>query len=276
MTSHNVVKCTFWHVRQMKTQISLRIRTVWSEFSFSAWMHFSSLAIQNAPSDDSDQTARMRGLIWIIAGRRFPEILFWRCGSDVYEGLFLLFDLLISINPNICLHTRHVFLYHYLYYLSRKLRWWTDFFFFFFFFFLQFCPLHIELNYISSVLKHFYHLRKKRGFNMSYIFWSFEITELVWIIWKQNIVIHGLGGMSSFALCITVHEQSIKSVFFLFFFCFFFVLFFYFYFTCCLLPKVLKSFQFVITIAEACVKCCKSAVKRLPILHIICSQRCCR
>ena len=30
--SHNVRKCTFWHVHPMKTQISLRICTVWSVF----------------------------------------------------------------------------------------------------------------------------------------------------------------------------------------------------------------------------------------------------
>ena len=59
------IKCTFWHVRSMKTQISLRMRTTWSEFSLSAWRNVASLAIQNAPGEDSDQTAR----IWIFAGR---------------------------------------------------------------------------------------------------------------------------------------------------------------------------------------------------------------
>ena len=52
-----------------KTQISLRIRAVWSESSLSAWRNFAFFAIQNALSEDSDQTARMRRLIWIFAAR---------------------------------------------------------------------------------------------------------------------------------------------------------------------------------------------------------------
>ena len=35
-----------------------------------------SLAIQNARSEDSDQTARMRRLIWIIAVRKWPNVRF--------------------------------------------------------------------------------------------------------------------------------------------------------------------------------------------------------
>ena len=30
--------------------------------------------IQNAPSEDSDQIARMRRLIWIFAGRTYPKV----------------------------------------------------------------------------------------------------------------------------------------------------------------------------------------------------------
>ena len=48
----------------------------WSESSLSAWRNFASLAIQNAPSEDSDQTARMRRLIWIFAGRTCPTVRF--------------------------------------------------------------------------------------------------------------------------------------------------------------------------------------------------------
>ena len=72
----NVRKRTFWHVRPTKTQISLRIRTVWSESSLSVWRNFAYLAIQNAPSEDSDQTARMRRLIWIFAWRTCPKVHF--------------------------------------------------------------------------------------------------------------------------------------------------------------------------------------------------------
>ena len=60
-------------VRPTKTQISLRVCAVWSESSLSAWRNFASLAIQNAPSEESDQTARMRRLIWIFAGRTSPK-----------------------------------------------------------------------------------------------------------------------------------------------------------------------------------------------------------
>ena len=51
---------------------------VWSESSLSAWRIFASLAIQNAPSEDSDQTARMRSLIWIrrahMSEGMFPDV----------------------------------------------------------------------------------------------------------------------------------------------------------------------------------------------------------
>ena len=71
-----VRKRTFWHVRPTKTQISLRIRAVWSQSTLLAWRNFASLAIQNALSEDSDQTARMRRLIWIFAGHTCPKVRF--------------------------------------------------------------------------------------------------------------------------------------------------------------------------------------------------------
>ena len=55
-----------------KTQIA------WSEYPLSAWRNLASLAVQNAPSEDSDQTARMRRLIWIFAGRTCPKVPFVR------------------------------------------------------------------------------------------------------------------------------------------------------------------------------------------------------
>ena len=57
------------HLRPAKTQISLRIRAVWSEFPLSAWPRFGSLATHRVSCEDSDQTARMRRLIWFFAGR---------------------------------------------------------------------------------------------------------------------------------------------------------------------------------------------------------------
>ena len=72
---HNVWKWTFKCVRPTKTQISLRIRAVWFKSSLSAWRNFTSSAIQKALSEESDQSARMRRLIWILAGRICSTVL---------------------------------------------------------------------------------------------------------------------------------------------------------------------------------------------------------
>ena len=88
--SRNVRKRTFSHERPTKTQISLRIRTVWSEPSLSAWRNFASLAIQNAASEDSDQTARKRRLIWNFAGRPCPKVGFLTLGLACFGHLRLL------------------------------------------------------------------------------------------------------------------------------------------------------------------------------------------
>ena len=73
--SHRGRKHTFYHVRP-KTQISLHSCTVWLEFWLSAWRNFASLTNKNKPSEDSDQTARMRRLIWIFARHTCPKVLF--------------------------------------------------------------------------------------------------------------------------------------------------------------------------------------------------------
>ena len=69
-----VRKRNLWHVRLTKPQIRPRIRAVWLEPSLSAWRNFVSLVIQNASNEDSDQTVRMRSLIWIFAGRTCPKV----------------------------------------------------------------------------------------------------------------------------------------------------------------------------------------------------------
>ena len=51
------------------------ICVVWTVF-LSAWSNLTSLAIQNTPSEDSNQTAQMCGLIWILAGRTCPKVCF--------------------------------------------------------------------------------------------------------------------------------------------------------------------------------------------------------
>ena len=56
-------------VRPSKSHISLGIRPVWSESLLSARRKLGSLATHWAHSEDSDQTGRMRRLIWVVTGR---------------------------------------------------------------------------------------------------------------------------------------------------------------------------------------------------------------
>ena len=75
--SSNVRLRTFTHMCPIKTQISLRIRAaIRSVHLFSAWRNFPTLAIQNAPSGDSDQTARMHRAIWNFAGSTRQKVRF--------------------------------------------------------------------------------------------------------------------------------------------------------------------------------------------------------
>ena len=55
-------------VHPAKTQISLGIRPVWSESSLSARWVAKDPSFLHADSEDSDQTGRMPGLIWVFAG----------------------------------------------------------------------------------------------------------------------------------------------------------------------------------------------------------------
>ena len=74
--SSNIWKSTIWQMRPAKTQISLRIRAVCSEYSLSAWKGFGFMAFHRVISEDSDQTARMRRLIWVFAGRTCHKVHF--------------------------------------------------------------------------------------------------------------------------------------------------------------------------------------------------------
>ena len=58
-----------------KAQPWLRIHAVLSESSLSAWRNFASFSTQYAPSEDSDQSAWMRRLIWVFTGCVCPKIL---------------------------------------------------------------------------------------------------------------------------------------------------------------------------------------------------------
>ena len=72
-------------MRPAKTQISLGIRPVWSEFSLSAWRSLGSLATHWAHSEDSDQHGRMPRLIWIFAGRTLILLVLSFSGSFVFH-----------------------------------------------------------------------------------------------------------------------------------------------------------------------------------------------
>ena len=57
--SRDMTKPTKWHVRPVKTQISLGIRLVWSQFSLCAEWAAKDSSFLHADSEDSDQTGRM-------------------------------------------------------------------------------------------------------------------------------------------------------------------------------------------------------------------------
>ena len=99
---HNMRKHTFLHESPTNTQISVCIRTVWSQSSFPAWRNFSSLAIQIAPNEDSDQTARMRSLIWIFTGHMSEETFSDTVIHVKHIKLFTCKDHIFQENYNIC------------------------------------------------------------------------------------------------------------------------------------------------------------------------------
>ena len=76
----NLRKFTFWYVLPTKIQISLRIRADWLESSSST--NFAFLAIQNAPSENSKQTAQMHRLIRISMCAHLRRYVFGRCDSN--------------------------------------------------------------------------------------------------------------------------------------------------------------------------------------------------
>ena len=68
----------------------------------SAWRKFTFLAIHNAPSEESDQTARMHRLLWIFAGSTCEKVLFptWWLQSFHSNKVFMLQKLVSRIRPN--------------------------------------------------------------------------------------------------------------------------------------------------------------------------------
>ena len=64
--NRNVRKGTFGYVRPAKIQISLCIRAVWSESSLDTFRIAKDAKNIHAGNEDSNQTARMRRLIWVF------------------------------------------------------------------------------------------------------------------------------------------------------------------------------------------------------------------
>ena len=63
-------------MRRAQIQISLRIRTVLSESSLGAFWIAKDAKFLDADNEDSDQTARMRRLICVFAGRTCQKLRF--------------------------------------------------------------------------------------------------------------------------------------------------------------------------------------------------------
>ena len=123
-------------VRPAKTQISLGIRPVWSEWCpvwseswLSAWRKLGSLATYWAHSKDSDQTGQMPRLIWVFA---------WRtCHFVGFVMRRLIFDFTLTadlICQQTCLRScacglimvslRHSLLYCFIEVMNKTLKAW--------------------------------------------------------------------------------------------------------------------------------------------------------
>ena len=73
---NDVRESTHGRLRPAKIQISLRIRAVWSESSLGAFWIAKEAEFLHADKEDSDQTARMRRLIWVFVWAQMLEDTF--------------------------------------------------------------------------------------------------------------------------------------------------------------------------------------------------------
>ena len=81
--TRNGKKRTFGHVRPAKIQISLCIRAVWSESSLGPFWIAKHARFHHVEHEDSDQTARMRRLIWGFVGHTCQRYVFARYGQVI-------------------------------------------------------------------------------------------------------------------------------------------------------------------------------------------------
>ena len=84
--SHIMIKPTKWHVRSVKTQISLGIRPVWSESSLSAWRKLGSLAIHWAPSLIRVFAVRMKKA-WVLSYPLSAQRRLWSADAQADPNL---------------------------------------------------------------------------------------------------------------------------------------------------------------------------------------------
>ena len=102
--NRNVRKRTSGHVRLAKIQI---IRAVWSESSLGAFRIAKDAKVLYVDYELSDQTAWMRGMIWVFVGRTCQKVHFlmlWLVQSNLNgsntDGSFTMANLNSFLNPN--------------------------------------------------------------------------------------------------------------------------------------------------------------------------------
>ena len=86
--NRNFRKRTIRHVRLAKIQISLRVRAVWSESSLGAFWIAKDARFDHEDNIYSDQSARMRRLIWVFVWRTYQKVPFL---TLLHKGLSLIY-----------------------------------------------------------------------------------------------------------------------------------------------------------------------------------------
>ena len=95
-------KRTYWHMRQAKTQISLRIRAVWSQSSLSARSNLHPWLSIMRPMKILIRLRECAGWSESSLGAHVLKVHFWRCRPFVYGSLIschLLHKRLLKLKP---------------------------------------------------------------------------------------------------------------------------------------------------------------------------------
>ena len=92
LREHFLILITCLYVCAAKIQISLHIAIVWSEPYLCVWINVGPLTNQRARSEDSDQTADMRRLVWVFnwcTCQLLPFAGHWRIYWPWHEKTYL-------------------------------------------------------------------------------------------------------------------------------------------------------------------------------------------